>query len=57
MKHLGIKVDEAKEGYARLSLDYDEKLIRIMGFIHGGVIATIVDVACCYVGNNNLKRK
>lgn len=42
---LGIEVEYAKEGEARLRLDAGERHLNPYGIVHGGVIATLADSA------------
>lgn len=46
-KVLGLRIDEAAEGKARLSFDFRPELVGnfVMGILHGGVIASVLDVA------------
>jgi uncharacterized protein (TIGR00369 family) len=44
-KHLGIEVVEAREGYAKLKLDFKDHLTHPFGYIHGGAIASLADSA------------
>jgi uncharacterized protein (TIGR00369 family) len=45
-KHLGIIVEELREGYARLKLPYRDEFVgdRRRPALHGGLIATLIDV-------------
>ena len=42
---VGARVDEAQEGYSRLSLVLEERHTNPNGVMHGGVVATIMDSA------------
>jgi uncharacterized protein (TIGR00369 family) len=42
---VGAKVEEAKEGYSRLSLTLEERHTNPNGVMHGGVAATVMDSA------------
>ena len=44
-KHLGIEVVEAREGYAKLKLGFEDHLTHPFGYIHGGAIASLADSA------------
>lgn len=44
-RHLGITVLEAGVDEVRLGLRYREDLTTVPGVLHGGVVATLVDVA------------
>ena len=44
-KLLGIKVDSMEPGYAVLSLDMRDDLMRNNGIAHGGVAASLIDSA------------
>ncbi|MEK7468417.1 MAG: PaaI family thioesterase [Planctomycetota bacterium] len=42
---LGIRVDSAGGGKARLKLPWREELTQPLGYVHGGIIATLADAA------------
>lgn len=42
---LGARVEEAAEGYSRLSLVLEERHTNPNGVMHGGVVATVMDSA------------
>ncbi len=44
-KYLGIKVDELREGYAKLSIPFREEFIgdKRRPALHGGLISTLID--------------
>jgi uncharacterized protein (TIGR00369 family) len=44
-KHLGITIVEANEGYAKLRLNFDDRLTHPYGYLHGGAIASLADSA------------
>ena len=48
---LGIKVEEAHRGYARLRMELEEKHRNGVGLAHGGVIFTLADVAFAVAAN------
>ena len=35
-EHLGIKIIEAVDGYAKLTLDFQDRLTHPFGYLHGG---------------------
>ncbi len=43
---LGIEILEMGHGHARLSMEVEEKHLNSLGTIHGGVMASLNDVAC-----------
>jgi uncharacterized protein (TIGR00369 family) len=45
---LGIRIDEVKTNYARLSLRVDRRHIQLLNTVHGGVIATLADSAAAW---------
>jgi uncharacterized protein (TIGR00369 family) len=47
LQHLRIQTDELGEGTARLSLPVEPHLTNSLGTAHGGVIASLLDVALC----------
>lgn len=44
-KHLGVKILEAKDGYAKVSLKITKKHINSVGMTHGGVVFALADCA------------
>lgn len=44
-KYIGFKVVKRKKGYCKIKLDIKPKYLNIGGIVHGGVIATLCDVA------------
>jgi uncharacterized protein (TIGR00369 family) len=40
---IGARLDEVRDGYARMSLPYRVGLDQPAGFVHGGAIATLLD--------------
>src|ERR1700690_1553330 len=54
-EELGIKVLEAKDGYAKVSMKIDKKHTNALGFTHGGAIFSLADYAfaqACNFGDN-----
>lgn len=43
--HLGIVLEDARTGWARLSMDITPELINVLGIVHGGAIFSLVDTA------------
>lgn len=56
-KLLNMKIEEACDNYARLSIEIEEKHVQFQGAVHGGVIASLADSAAAWAiyGSNNLK--
>jgi acyl-CoA thioesterase len=54
---LGIKIEEVKDGFARLSIEVEKKHTQIYDTVHGGVIATLADSASAWAifGKDNVK--
>jgi acyl-CoA thioesterase len=50
-QHTGIRLVEARPGYARASLEVEEKHLNGVGFVHGGVIFTLADFAFAAASN------
>jgi uncharacterized protein (TIGR00369 family) len=48
MKTIGASLTSCEPGHVHITLPYDKKLCQQHGFIHGGIIATILDSACGY---------
>src|SRR3954471_17090364 len=47
---LGVEQTEWREGYCEFQLRLRAELLNRQGFVQGGVIATLLDVACGYAG-------
>lgn len=48
MQHLGVKMTELKPGYCELEVPSRPEWMQQHGFFHGGILATIADVAGGY---------
>ncbi|MCX6189789.1 MAG: PaaI family thioesterase [Bacteroidetes bacterium] len=46
MKHIGFEVTKITPGYVEGEIFFKDFLRQQIGFIHGGVIATLADVVC-----------
>ena len=54
-EELGIKLVEAKDGYAKVSMKVEKKHTNALGFTHGGAIFSLADYAfaqACNFGDN-----
>lgn len=54
-KALGMKIDEVKDGYSRISMKIEKDHTNGLGFTHGGVIFSLADYAfaqACNYGDN-----
>jgi len=49
---LGITVEEAREGYARLQMTIREDMVNGHAIAHGGMIFTLADTAFAYACNS-----
>ena len=52
---LGIKVQEVKDGYAKVSMKVEKNHTNALGFTHGGAIFSLADYAfaqACNFGDN-----
>ena len=47
----GIEIEEAREGYARVSMSVRADMLNGHGFAHGGMIFALADTAFAYVCN------
>ncbi len=52
---LGIKLEEVKEGYARVSITLTENFCNFLGYIHGGLIFSLADQAFAAASNSKEK--
>ncbi|MFZ0387543.1 MAG: PaaI family thioesterase [Solirubrobacteraceae bacterium] len=44
-EHLGVRVEDAEDGHARLEFAAERRHLNPAGTVHGGVLATLVDTA------------
>jgi len=44
-QHIGIRIVEAGDGFAKLALEYKDYLSHPFGYFHGGVISSLADSA------------
>jgi len=52
-KHLGIKVLEVSEGFAKVKVEITESHLNGIGTVHGGTIFTLADVAFAAASNSH----
>jgi uncharacterized protein (TIGR00369 family) len=52
--HLGARLTEMKPGVAEIELDVGDHLLQQNGFVHGGVIAYLVDCGVSFAGGSVL---
>jgi uncharacterized protein (TIGR00369 family) len=45
---LGMKIEEAANNYARLSIDIDRRHRQFLNVVHGGVVASLADSAAAW---------
>ncbi len=50
---LGVRLDEAREGYARASLEITEEMQNAVGITQGGVTFTLADFAFAVASNSH----
>jgi len=48
MQTLGVEIEHIAPGQVTLAFDYDAKLTQQHGFIHAGIVSTVLDSACGY---------
>jgi uncharacterized protein (TIGR00369 family) len=48
MRTLGARLQSVESGAVTITCGLDERLTQQHGFLHGGVLASLVDVACGY---------
>ena len=48
MSELGATLNRVRPGLVEIALPYQEELTQQHGFIHAGIVATILDTACGY---------
>jgi len=54
---LNMKIQEVKDGYARLTMNLEEKHLQFLKTVHGGAIASLADSAAAWatVGSTGLE--
>ena len=54
---LNMKIEEVKDGYARLTMNLEEKHLQFLKTVHGGAIASLADSAAAWatVGSTGLE--
>ncbi len=55
-QHIGIKIVETGEGFAKLAVGFDDHLTHPYGYLHGGVIASLADSAGINAVRTTLKK-
>ena len=55
-KHLGVKTVTQKKGYCKIKLDLKSNLLNEGGIVHGGVLATLCDIALAGAVTNVMKK-
>jgi acyl-CoA thioesterase len=49
----GVRIEEAREGYARLSMKVRADMLNGHGIVHGGMVFALADTAFAYVCNGH----
>jgi acyl-CoA thioesterase len=52
----GIRIDEARAGYCRLSMELGAEMLNGHGIAHGGMVFALADTAFAYVCNGRNER-
>ncbi len=54
---LNIRIEEVKDGYARLTMSVEEKHLQFLKTVHGGAIASLADSAAAWatLGSSGLE--
>ena len=55
LEHVGARLVESWEGYAKVALDVQEYHLQHLGFVHGGVISTLLDNTGWYAAMSMLE--
>lgn len=48
MKTLGVRIVRADAGFAELEMPYSQEFTQQHGFLHAGIVSTVLDSACGY---------
>ena len=54
LSNLKVKLGPVGPGFARVSIDFEDRLAQLYGFMHGGVVAALADTAATYASNTLL---
>ncbi len=52
----GVRIDEVRKGYCRLSMDLREDMLNGHGTAHGGMVFALADTAFAYICNGDNQR-
>jgi len=55
MKHLGVEISTLEDGYVELTCMAERTHTQQNGFLHAGVLTTMMDVACGYAAKTKMK--
>ncbi len=55
-KWLGMKVEEVRPGYARMSMEVTENMVNGLNLCHGGLIFTLADSTFAFACNSHNQR-
>ena len=50
MATIGTRIEKLEPGLVELAFEYDASLTQQHGFIHAGIVSTVMDSACGYAG-------
>jgi len=51
--YLGVKIDVVEKGYSRCSVTVKENMLNFLGYVHGGFIFSLADVAFSVASNSD----
>ena len=57
MHTIGAGIDDVEPGRVEISFPYHPSLCQQHGFIHAGIISTVLDSACGYTGSLHIDRE
>lgn len=57
LEFLGFRLIDWKEGFVRLEMAVRPDHQNTIGFLHGGVIASLLDIACAFSGSYKISRE
>lgn len=49
---MGVRIEEIKEGYSRISMSIREEMVNGIGIVHGGIPFSLADSAFAFACNN-----
>lgn len=56
LRWLGVRIVNVKRGRVLIEMPVREEMLQVAGLLHGGVVASLIDVACALSAMSSLKQ-